>query len=206
MRIRLRMRFTAWLQALCQGLVCAVCVCGASLAAALGVDGLQLPDTFAVDGKNLQVNGAGSRLYSLLRIKVYSAALYTTAKTSSASDLLQSTQPHVVHIKMRLSAKRADAIKAWDYYLNANCSAPCVLPEPARAAFFKAMADLKTGDEESYIFTTQGLSIQRNGVVVASMADLTLAKMVLAAWIGDEPTTPELKAALLGLNAGASSR
>ena len=180
--------------------VCAVLACAGALSAiALEVDGLQLPDTFQVDGKSLQANGAGSRLYSVLRIKVYGAALYTTAKTSSASDLLQATEPRVVHLKMRLSAKRADAIKAWDYYLNANCKAPCALPEPARAAFFKAMADLKTGDEESYIFAANGLNILRNGTPVTSIADASFAKVVLAAWIGDEPTTPELKAALLGL-------
>lgn len=184
------------LRALCLGLVC-VCVLPAG---ALEVDGLLLPDTFQVEGKNLQVNGAGSRLYSVLRIKVYSAALYTTTKTSSASALLQTTEPRVVHLKMRLSAKRADAVKAWDYYLNANCSAPCALPESARTAFFKAMVDLKTGDEESYIFTTSGLTIQRNGSRVASIPDPTLVRVVLAAWIGDEPTTPELKAALLGLH------
>ena len=166
----MHMRFKVC-QALCVGLLCL----GTTLpAAALEVDGLQLPDTFAVDGKNLQVNGAGSR--------------FTAARRPFENAPFCQTR------------RRADAIKARDYYLNANCSAPCALHEPARAAFFKAMADLKTDDEESYIFTTQGLSIQRNGILVASMADPTLAKVVLAAWIGDEPTTPELKAALLGLN------
>ena len=164
---------------------------------AFDVDGLKLPDEFVIEGKKLVPNGAGTRLYSILKVKVYSAALYLPAKSSDANAILQATSPRVVHLKMRLSTKRDDAQKAWGHFLDLNCKSPCAINEARRAPFINAMSGLKEGDEETFIFTSFGFELKRNGSSVVTIPDPELAKLILSGWIGDEPTTAELKAAML---------
>ncbi len=172
-------------------------MCLTASAHAVQVDGVNLPDELTVEGQRLVLNGAGSRLYSFLKIKVYSAGLYVPVKTSDAQALLNAGYPRAVHLQMRVSSKKEDAIKAWDHYLTLNCKAPCMLTPERRAPFFNALASLKEGDEETYVFSSAGLELKRNGVRVAIVDDLELARTVLAGWIGSEPTTVELKSALL---------
>lgn len=170
----------------------------AGTARALDVDGLSFPDEYVQDGQKLQVNGKGSRLYSWLKVKVYSAVLYTPQRTSDAQALLTARSPRVLYIRMRVDSKRSDAIDAWKYYLEHNCSKPCNVPVSRWTPFLESMADLKEGDTEAYIFTAQGFELLRNDRSVVRLADPDLANLVLAGWLGREPTTPELKAGLLG--------
>ena len=170
-----------------------------SLAHAVEVDGLKLPDELMLEGKRLIVNGAGTRLYSFLRVKVYSAALYAPAKSSDAAALLNANYPRAVVIKMRTAVKKDDTVKAWEHFLGENCKSPCNLQEASKVQFLQSLAGLKDGDEEHYLFTSEGLELKRNGQAVNKITDVVLAKTVLAGWIGSYPTTAELKDKLLGL-------
>lgn len=165
---------------------------------AVQVDGMEFPDTFSYQGQTLTVNGAGSRLYSFLKVKVYSAALYLPVKNSNPDQILASKLPRVIHLQMRVDTERDDAIKAWKYYLKSNCNLACKSNPQAEAQFLDAQASLKEGDIETYFFTTQGLSIKRNGQDVLNIGDADFANLVLAGWLGKEPTTEALKAKLLG--------
>ncbi|MDH4395022.1 MAG: chalcone isomerase family protein [Limnobacter sp.] len=173
-------------------------VCFSLPAHALQVDGVELPDTFAYEGQTLTANGSGTRLYSFLKIKVYSATLYLPVKNSNPEQILASKLPRVLHLKMRVDAKRDDAMEAWAYYLKQNCSSPCKINPQSQARFLDAQANLKEGDTETYFFTAQGLMIKRNGQDVLNIGDADFANLVLAGWLGKEPTTEALKAKLLG--------
>jgi len=165
---------------------------------AVEVDGLSFPDEYAVGSEKLRVNGAGSRLYSFLKVKVYSAVLYTQQKSTDAQALINSKLPRVVFVKMRVDSKKDDAIEAWKHYLRNNCGKNCTIPEVRWQPFLNAMATLKEGDTEAYVFTGQGFELKRNDRTVVKIDDAELAALVLSGWLGKEPTTPELKAALLG--------
>lgn len=165
---------------------------------AVEVDGLSFPDEYTVAAEKLHVNGAGSRLYSFLKVKVYSAVLYTSQKTADAQALISSKSPRVVFVKMRVDSKKDDAVEAWKHYLKNNCSKPCNVAEARWQPFLNALATLKEGDTEAYVFTGQGFELKRNERSVVKIEDAELASLVLSGWLGKEPTTPELKAALLG--------
>ena len=169
----------------------------ASPARALEIDGLQLPDSFQIEDKLLRPNGYGTRHYSLLKIKVYSAAFYTTKKVTSPAAVLTSTEPQVIHLKMHRSTSQSDAIKGWEYYLDANCKNECMLPNAIRMEFLQATAALKVGDEETYIFSGNGLSVKRNNKLIATWQSPALAKVVLSAWFGAVPTSEQLKSELI---------
>lgn len=176
-------------------------VCAASFSLpvyALQVDGVELPDTISYEGQTLTVNGSGTRLYSFLKVKVYSAALYMGFKSSNPSEILSSKSARVIHLKMRVEAKRDDAMEAWAYYLKQNCNNPCKMNSQSQSKFLEAQANLKEGDTETYFFTAQGLVIKRNGQEVLDIPDAEFANLVLAGWLGKEPTTEALKTKLLG--------
>lgn len=173
-------------------------LCCMQPARALQVDGVNLPDTFTYEGQTLVVNGAGTRLYSFLRVKVYTAALYMGFKSSDPAEILSSQLPRVIHLAMRVDAKREDAMEAWAYYLKNNCSSPCRVNAQSRSRFLEAQSNLKEGETETYFFTAQGLTLLRNGQQVLNLPDADFANLVLAGWLGREPTTEALKAKLLG--------
>jgi hypothetical protein len=168
-------------------------------ARAVDVDGMQMPDEFMLGPQQLGVNGKGTRLYSWVKIKVYSAVLYTPKPTSDAQALIQAPYPRVLFVKMRVDSKRDDAVEAWKYYLKNNCANPCPVAAARWTPFLDAMANLKEGDAEAYIFTGKGFELRRNDAVVVRIEDAELASLILSGWLGKEPTTPELKKALLGL-------
>lgn len=185
-------------------LITTLCLClltGPGLlhtAMAFEVDGIQLPDTYPVNGKNLVLNGAGTRYYSIFRVKVYSAGLYLPEKTNDANAILNSQETRVVRLEMRVDSKREDNQKAWTHYLEANCTAPCTLNAGSLAQFMQLQTNLHKGDTETYVFDARGLAILRNNKAVQSIADPEFARTVLASWIGKVPSTEALKHGLLG--------
>jgi hypothetical protein len=177
-----------------------------SAAHAVTVGKTELPDTWKVgegDGEiALVLNGAGMREYGFLRIAVYAGALYVRTRETDANKLLDSNAPRVVHMKMLRDVSREDSAKAWVHYLEANCTAPC---DKKSDAFKVALAELqrvtpetKAGDTQTFIFQNGMATWQRNGAVIATFKDVTFTRALLACWIGDTPTTVELKDALLG--------
>jgi hypothetical protein len=169
-----------------------------SFAWAVKVGETELPDTWKLSEQMLVLNGAGVREYSFLRIPVYAAALYLPARQQNESMILKATTPRVVHMKMLRDASRDDSAKAWDVYLVANCKSPCMMNNEARQKFLKLIPDTRAGDTQTFVFREGELEIFRNGKSLGAIADLTFANIVLASWIGEVPTTEELKKRLLG--------
>ena len=159
----------------------------------------ELPDTWVVKGQTLVLNGAGIREYSFLRIPVYAAALYLPARQQNEALILKNTAPRVVHMKMLRDATREDSVKAWDVYLAANCKSPCVMNNESRQKFLKLIPDTRAGDTQTFVFRESGVEIFRNGKGLGAIADAAFTVVVLASWIGDAPTTEELKRRLLGI-------
>jgi Chalcone isomerase-like len=170
-----------------------------SLAWAVKVGETELPDTWALNGEVLVLNGAGIREYSFLRIPVYAAALYLPARQQNESAILKASTPRVVHMKMLRDATRDDSAKAWDVYLNANCKSPCVMNNESRQKFLKLIPDTRAGDTQTFVFREGELEISRNGKSLGTIADAAFTIVVLASWIGGVPTTENLKKRLLGI-------
>lgn len=170
-----------------------------SLAWAVKMGGTELPDTWAINGETLVLNGAGLREYSFLRIPVYAAALYLLAREKNEFAILKATTPRVVHMKMLRDVTREDSAKAWDVYLTANCKPPCVMNNESRKKFLELIPDTRDGDTQTFVFRDGGLEIFRNGKSLGAITDAAFTVVVLASWIGDVPTTEDLKKRLLGI-------
>ena len=169
------------------------------LALAVKVGDAELPDSWSLKGQTLVLNGAGLREYGLFRIPVYAAALYLPSRQQDEKRILSATTPRVVQMTMLRDVSRADSVKAWDIYLVANCKLPCQPQSDTRQKFLALIPDARAGDAQTFVFADDTLELFRNGKSLGGVADSALTTAVLASWIGEMPTTLDLKKRLLGL-------
>ena len=74
-------------------------------ASALEVAGVKVADSITVDGKTLQLNGAGLRTKSFPKVKVYVAALYVTEPSTDPAALVALEQGRVADAETAFSAR-----------------------------------------------------------------------------------------------------
>lgn len=167
-------------------------------AGAMEVVGVELPDRWPLDDKTLVLNGAGVREYGALGVDVYVAALYLPAKQGAVSAVLDSVGPKLLHMVFFRDVTQEDTVKAWEYYLKANCQAPCVLPNKQLEQFYRLVPATEEDDSQTYLFREDTVQILVNGKPVGQVKGGGFARLLLATWIGEVPTTKALKRALLG--------
>jgi hypothetical protein len=105
----------------------------------------------------------------------------------------------VVHMRFLRSASQEDTLKAWRVYLERNCAAPCVMPAAALQRFEALVPATQSGDVQTYYFDPSGVSMDLNATPLGRVEDAAFARILLATWIGEHPTSESLKRALLGI-------
>ena len=168
------------------------------VAAAAQVGKESLPDDWAVDGNKLVLNGAGPREYGFLRIKVYVAGLYLSKRDTTPGAILDSATPKVLHTRFLRDVSLKDTLSAWDYYFEQNCTGTCSLPKEQIEAFKALVPVTEAGDTQTYLFRSDGVELLRNDKSLGIVPGGDFARLLLSTWIGEVPTTPALKKALLG--------
>lgn len=151
-----------------------------------------------IDDIVLIKNGEGDRLYGLLRLKVYRAALYLPHRSASDTSVLSMDAPRAIRMRYFHGASADDARRAWRLYLEKNCISPCRWPAPGVDAFLALVGTVDAGDEERYIFRRDNVEILRNGDRVGRIDARGFSRLLLSTWIGKTPTTAALKQDLLG--------
>ena len=165
---------------------------------AVEVGGVSLPDSWTLGAQTLELNGAGVREWGWLNIDVYAAALYLPKHASDADAVLASPGPKVLTLQLLRGAPAKSTVEAWAPYFAANCTAPCVPPVAQIDAFNARVPGAQKGDVETYVFEGDAVTMSHNGKVLGRIEGAGFARLLLSTWIGEAPTTPELKAALLG--------
>jgi Chalcone isomerase-like len=169
---------------------------------AVKVGATDLPDTWQVDGEVLALNGAGVREYSFFRVPVYAGALYTLKFETNSKKILDDSTARVIHIKMLRNVNREDSVKAWTYYLLANCELSCDKNGESFQAALKGFQALVPGtrseDTQTFVFRNSDVEWFLNGKKLGDFSDKHFVRSLLASWIGSVPTTEDLRAQLLG--------
>lgn len=162
------------------------------LLAALAAPPASAQDGFAaaveVAGTRLLLNGTGSRLYSVLRIEVYRAALYLAQPSRSAEAILASPSPKLIEARYRRDVPLEGVVAAWEESLGA-------LP-PAFRAWLRPIT---AGDAERWLFLDGEARLDGPGRPPARLAEPGFGRRLLAAWIGPAAPTEALRRGLLGL-------
>jgi hypothetical protein len=167
------------------------------VARAAELDGVQLPDAVAADGRTLRLNGYGLRTYSILGIHIYVAALYLQHVSTDAEQIIRSPETKLLVVRFERSVSADAARKAWREGLDNNCQLPCRLDPDDVARFLAGIPAMHAGDNYSLLFTPHGTTVTVSGQEVGVVSRLELAEAMLATFLGPRPASPKLKQELL---------
>jgi hypothetical protein len=177
-------------------LVALLLACGGTFAAEF--QGVTMPDTLTIEGRQLLLNGMGLR--EKLWIDVYVAGLYLEEQSDRPETILDSDQ--VKHLRMHFVYKKVATKKltdAWSEGLEAN--------QPGRTAEFESslarlngwMEEMKAGDEMAFTsIPGSGIRVEVKGQQKGVIEDDAFAKAFWSIFLGEKPPTEKLKKGLLG--------
>lgn len=169
----------------------------AAPAPATEVAGVALPDTAALGGKTLQLNGAGLR--SKFFVKVYVGALYLEQKASDGAAIIAADAPWLVTMTFKRGVEKEKILGAFKEGFERNSAAdlPGLLPGLARVE--AGVKDFKEGD----VFTISyqpgvGSTLTPPGGAPVVVEGKKFGDALLRNWLGDKPADGALKKGMLG--------
>ena len=170
-------------------------------AVAATLDGVTFPDTVQYGGQTLVLNGIGLRTLTILEVHIYVAALYLPAPSHDAKQILQSPGPKVLALKFLHGGSKSEVQEEYRKGERVNCAdggcSPADSPDFERlVAVAPAVA---VGDTSTYEFANGSVVVLANGREIDKVNNPSLARRLLAGFIGDHPPSPGLRRALLGL-------
>jgi len=161
--------------------------------------GVTFPDTAQVEGATLTLNGLGLRQATMFKVNVYVAALYVAKTSSDANAILGSNAPKELILQFVRDVGAADVSKGWEEGFEKNAKAELPALKDRIAMLTGWMADVKTGQKMTFIFTPgAGVQVNVNGAMKGTIKGDDFAKAFLSIWLGADPPNPEIKAGLLG--------
>ncbi len=167
-------------------------------ASAAELSGVQMADTKDADGTRLLLNGLALRTYSFLKIHIYVAALYLEHPSHDPAEILDSPHPKLLQFNFLRDIAQWQARRSWRDSLGNACRPPCSLPAQSIDRFVGAIPAMRAGDVSTFLFDSHGLDIALNGRTLGHVDDPAFIHVVLSTFIGDHPTAPDVKRALLG--------
>jgi Chalcone isomerase-like len=168
---------------------------------AIEVSGTNIPDKATVEGSELQLNGAGMR--SKFMFKVYVASLYTTAKKTTAEEVLSDAGAKRMQLNIRRELSAEQLLEALHEGVKANNTAAELAPLEARLKEFDGIMTSVGKASPGNIITLdyipgKGTRIQLDGQTKGNIAGEDFNKALLKIWLGPEAVQASLKKALLG--------
>jgi len=173
-------------------------VCRAAAASVAGVD---VPETYQVDGRTLVLNGYGLRTLTFLHIKIYVAALYLPRKTDDPKAILASPGPKVVVVHYLHHGSQEQVQARYREGEQENCGdGSCDMSlQGDFERLLSAVPPVEPGDTTDFVVTEKSLRISFNRRPLEQFGRGTLGNLIIAGFIGTRSPTPELRAGLLGL-------
>ena len=180
-----------------------VLLMAAPLAFAKSFGGAEIPDTAAIEGNKLVLNGAGVRK-KLKFVKVYASALYLTNKNSDANKILDADEPmmiRMVFIRGKIEPKQLT--DSWNESF-AGITNNNTAPWQEQINKFNSAFAVETVEGQTYdmaYLPAKGLVVYVDGKEKVTIADNKFKKLVFSIWLGQGPmdgNMEDLKEAMLG--------
>jgi hypothetical protein len=174
----------------------AVLTLAASAAAAREYEGVTLPDTVTVDGKEMKLIGMGLRTKWM--VKVYVAGLYAEKPTFNAEKLITSDQAKSITLHLVRDLNKEKIVEAIQDGFAKNSKVQLPQLQGRLDQLAAAIPDLKSGQDLTLTY------IPGKGTVVGGVAKPTViegqdfAQALFSVWLGAEPADSDLKKKLLG--------
>ncbi len=192
------LRESRYTEAVTRALILLVALASLAVAHAADLDGVSIPDTQSVGGRQLVLNGIGLRTYSVFDIHIYVAGLYLERRSDNPELILHSPETKLLDLHFLHDVDADDARVAWIDGFDKNCRPPCYLDPHDVQRFLAAVTPIQKGDETKLLFTPSGAVVTSNGQLTGHINDPHFAEVILATFIGPSPPTERLKRELMG--------
>lgn len=165
------------------------------------IGGVNVGDTFTLDGRPLHLNGAGLRAVPILGIGIYVAALYLPAPSHDPAAILSMPAPKVVMLHFLHSASKEQVQGQFRHGEQVNCADNRCNPadQPDFEKLVAATPGIEPGDTATYIYYPDRLVVLSNGRLNGEYRNGDLSRQLLEGFLGDHPPTERLKRQMLGL-------
>jgi len=169
------------------------------LGQAVEIEGVKLPDTVQMEGKTLQLNGAGIR--SKFFFDIYVGGLYLEHPAASAKAILADAGTR--RVTMNILYGEVDKEKltdGWQEGFEKNQSRKRMKNLQDRLDQFNALfVTARRGDAIVFDFLSDGSThVSFNGSEKGVIAGADFQQALLAVWLGKKPADSDLKEAMLG--------
>jgi hypothetical protein len=181
-------------------LLSALVALGLSAGAANGREcaGVSFPDQAQVEGANLALNGLGLRLATMLKVKVYVAALYVEKKSNDPAAILGSSAPTELVLHFVRDVGADDVRKGFDEGFEKNAKAQLPALKERMTQLNSWITDVKSGQKLTFIHKPGvGVQVDVNGAAKGTIKGDDFFKAFLSIWLADPPNG-EIKTGLLG--------
>ena len=175
-----------------------LCLVSVSPLMAAEIEGVHIPDQAVVEGKPLQLNGAGVRTKFFFNI--YVGALYLPQTTTSAEEAIKGLPPKRVSMYIIYDkVEREKLVGGWVAGFEKNQSKEALASLKQRLDQFNAMFDdAARGEVMTFDFLTDGTTLVTiRGNEVGRIAGADFQQALLAVWLGKKPADRGLKDQML---------
>ena len=171
-----------------------------SPAMAVEIEGVVVTPQTQVAGKQLELNGAGLRVFTLLLvpIKIYVAAFYSATPLRSPDAVMDSAGPMVFDFTFLRDVGQSDVTKAWTSQFDQSVSYTYPGYAKDRDSFISMFGALKSGGVEQVQFVGTNTIVIDQGVTKGIIPGRDFQKSFLSLWFGSNPVSADLQSALLG--------
>lgn len=160
------------------------------------LEGVTMPDTVSVNGKNLVLNGMGLRKKAF--IKVYVAGLYLPSKMQGAHTILDADTERRMVMSFLRGVGKGKICGAWDSGLVDNTANVTAELKTQFKTLCTYMADMSDGENMTYTYVPgKGTEVSVKGSVKGTIPSKAFADALWRCWIGPNPPGEAFKAALV---------
>lgn len=161
------------------------------------LDGITMPETATVGGKELQLNGLGTRKATFLKVKVYVMGLYLENKSQDGQAIAASDQAKKIVMHFVRAVAESDLQDAWQEGFEKNTASIDSIKTKMHE-FHGMQASVEEGDQMVIEFLDDTVTVSVKGEVKGTITGREFQSALLLIWLGDEPPNKDLKQGVLG--------
>ena len=166
-------------------------------ASAADLAGVSVPDSAAVAGANLTLNGVGLR--KKFFVKIYVGGLYLPQRSSDADAIVAAAGPDRILMHMIYEVSKEQFADAWHDDFKANNPDSYAALHDQIEQFIAWFSDSKKDDVVTMDWIPgQGTQISWNGTFRGNIVGDDFHKALLKVFLGPNPPTSDLKDGMLG--------
>lgn len=164
--------------------------------------GVKFEDTWALNGKKLQLNGLGLREATIFAVDVYVAGIYLDKPSQDPKTILSNPSDMVVKMHFVRAVDKEDMGKAmYKAFKRNSTDEQWKAIEPRVKVFSDNMISTKDGTQILFRIEGETTTIIVDGQEKGKFTGRDFAQALLRCWIGDEPPNEGLKEGMLGKKA-----